>query len=164
MSRRIEAIRSGLVRFRMQSLPGLCQLYDLHYDWTRFWGAGQVGADDGQERQVAFTSLSDLAAGKDADAVGVEEQADHHGRIERRGAAGFVLVEGMDRGEIEPGDDIEEEEDEVILRELGGGGVGLLGVEIGGPGAIGFAARGVHDRSRMRIGVISRIRAPSLKA
>src|SRR5436305_11098438 len=40
MSRRIEAIRSGLVRFRMQSLPGLCQLYELHYDWTRFWGAG----------------------------------------------------------------------------------------------------------------------------
>src|SRR3954451_2744619 len=42
MSRRIEAIRSGLVRFRMQSLPGLCQLYDLHYDWIRFWGAGHL--------------------------------------------------------------------------------------------------------------------------
>src|SRR4051794_41534725 len=47
MSRRIEAIRSGLVRFRMQSLPGLCQLYDLHYDWTSFWGAGHRGVTDG---------------------------------------------------------------------------------------------------------------------
>ena len=80
------------------------------------------------------------------------------------GAAGLVLVAGMDRGEIERGDDIEEKEDEVILRELGSGGVGLLGVEIGGPGAIGFAARGVHDRSRMRMGVISRVRASMLKA
>jgi len=42
----------------------------------------------------------------------------------------------MDRSEIELGYDIEEEEDEVILRELGGGSVGLLGVEFGGPGTI----------------------------
>ena len=125
--------------------------------------SGRSVADDGQERQVAFAGPGDLAAGEDADAVGVEEQTDHHGGIERRGAAGLVLVDGMDRGEIELGDDIEEEEDEVILRELGGRGVGLVGVEFGGPGTIGFAARGVHDRSRMRMGEINRVRVPHVK-
>jgi len=79
------------------------------------------------------------------------------------GAAGLVLVDGMDRREIELGDDIEQEEDEVILRELGGGGVGLLGVEFRGPGTIGFAARRVHDRARMRIGKRKRVRAPMLE-
>ena len=68
------------------------------------------------------------------------------------GRRGSRLGRGHGSGEIELGDDIEEEEDEVILRELGGRGVGLVGVEFGGPGTIGFAARGVHDRSRMRIG------------
>jgi len=57
----------------------------------------------------------------------------------------------MDLGEVELGDGIEEEEDEVILRELGGGRVGLLRIEFGVPGTIGFAARRMHDRSRMRI-------------
>ena len=44
----------------------------------------------------------------------------------------------MDPGEVEPGDDIDEEEDEVILRKSGGRGMGLLGVEFGAPGAISF--------------------------
>ena len=92
---------------------------------------GPVVADDGQEGEVAFAGQGDLAAGEDADAVGVEQQTGHHGGIEGRGAAGLVLVEGIDPGEVEVGDDIEEEEDEVVLRELGGGGVGLLGVGFG---------------------------------
>jgi hypothetical protein len=65
----------------------------------------------------------------------------------------------VDLGEVEPGDDIEEEEDQVILRELGGGCVGLVGVGLGVPGTIGFAARRAHDGSRMRIGEVSRVRA-----
>lgn len=39
MSRRVETIGSGLTRFLMQSLPGLCQSNDLQEDWTRIWGA-----------------------------------------------------------------------------------------------------------------------------
>jgi hypothetical protein len=70
----------------------------------------------------------------------------------------------MDRSEIELGYDIEEEEDEVILRELGGGSVGLLSVEFGGPGTIGFAARRVHDRARIWKGRMNQVRAPMLKA
>ena len=64
-------------------------------------------------------------------------------------AAGLVLVGGMDLGEIELGDNIDQEEDQVILRELGGGCVGLVGVKFGCPGTIGFGTRRVHDRSRV---------------
>src|SRR3954462_15364986 len=42
-SRRIAAIWSGLGRFRMGRSLALCQLYDSHYGWTRFWGAGHLG-------------------------------------------------------------------------------------------------------------------------
>ena len=94
---------------------------------------GAVGADDGQEGEVALAGQGDLSAGEDADAVGVQEQAGHQGGVEGRGAAGLVLVAGVELGEVEPGDDIEEEEDQVILRELGGGCVGLVGVGLGGP-------------------------------
>src|SRR3954466_15638162 len=41
-SRRIAAIWSGLGRFRMGRSLALCQLYDSHYGWTRFWGAGHA--------------------------------------------------------------------------------------------------------------------------
>jgi hypothetical protein len=58
----------------------------------------------------------------------------------------------MDPREIERGDDIDQEEHEVVLRELGGGGVGLLGVELRCPRAIRFGAGWVHDRSHVRMG------------
>lgn len=64
----------------------------------------------------------------------------------------------MDRGEIELGDDVDEEEDQVIVRQLGGRGVGLLGVEFGSPGTIGFGASGTHDRPRMRLEEINPVR------
>jgi hypothetical protein len=70
------------------------------------------------------------------------------------------LVEGVDRREIELGDDIQEEEDEVILWELGGGGVGLVGITFGIPRAIGFASGSVHGSSRMRIGKIRGFEPP----
>ena len=62
--------------------------------------------------------------------------------------------------EIELGDDIQEEEDEVILWELGGGGVGLVGITFGIPRAIGFASGGVHGSSRLRIGKIRGFEPP----
>src|SRR3954453_18262637 len=79
------------------------------------------------------------------------------------GATGLVLVRGMDPGEIEPGDDIDQEEDQVILRELGGRGAGLLSVELGVPRAIGFGASSAHDRPRMRMEEIDRVRPLMLK-
>ena len=69
----------------------------------------------------------------------------------------------MDLGEIEPGDDIDQEEDEVIVGELAGRGVGLLGVEFGSPGTIGLGARGSHDRPRMRIEEIPDVRSLIVK-
>jgi hypothetical protein len=94
-----------------------------------------------QERRVALTGLDDLSAGGDADARGIQEQTGHHGGIEGRSAAGLVLVGGMDLGETGRGEDIDQEEYQVIVRELGGRRVGLLGIEFGCPGTIGFAAR-----------------------
>src|SRR5271167_2555004 len=113
---------------------------------------GAILPDDGQEGQVALTRPGNLSAGEDADAIGIQEQTDHHDGIEGRGAAGLVLVGGMDPREIERGDDIDQEEHEVVLRELGGGGVGPLGVELRCPRAIRFGAGWVHDRSHVRMG------------
>src|SRR5271166_1161356 len=113
---------------------------------------GAILPDDGQEGQVALTGPGNLSAGEDADAIGIQQQTDHHDGIEGRGAAGLVLVGGMDPREIERGDDIDQEEHEVVLRELGGGGVGPLGVELRCPRAIRFGAGWVHDRSHVRMG------------
>ena len=70
--------------------------------------------------------LGDLSAGEDADAIGIQEQTGHHGRIEGRGVAGLVLVGGMDAEKVELGDDIDQVEDQVIVRELGGRRVACL--------------------------------------
>ena len=69
----------------------------------------------------------------------------------------------MDLGEIELGNDIDQEEDQVIVRELGGRCVGLVGVKFGSPGTIGFPTSGVHDRPRLRIEEINQVRALMLK-
>ena len=124
---------------------------------------GAIIPDDGQERQVALTGPGDLSAGEDADAIGIQQQTDHHGRIEGRGAGGLVLVGGMDLGKIELGDDVDQEEDQVILRELGGRCVGLVGVKFGCPGTIGFGTRRVHDRSQVRMGEDQSSSSPHVK-
>ena len=124
---------------------------------------GPLLPDDGQERQVALTGLGDLPAGEDADAIAIQQQTDHHGRIEGRGPAGLVLVGGMDLGKIELGDDIDQEEDQVILRQLGGRCVGLVGVKFGCPGTIGFGTRRVHDRSQVRMGEDESSSSPHVK-
>ena len=47
---------------------------------------GPLIPDDGQERQVgAYSGLGDLPAGEDADAIAIQQQTDHHGRIEGPG-------------------------------------------------------------------------------
>src|SRR5947209_1203176 len=100
MSRRIEAIRSGLVRFRRQALPGLCQLYDLHYDWTRFWGAGQLfdGTAPAGVRTLAERGVmeSRVPFGPDAFSLGAHppppeqpsSRSDAASRQSRKSAAG----------------------------------------------------------------------------
>ena len=95
---------------------------------------GPLIPDDGQERQVALTAWAIFRLEKNADAIAIQQQTDPHGRIEGRGAAGLVLVGGMDLGKIELGDDVDQEADQVILRELGGRCVGLVGVTFGCPG------------------------------
>ncbi len=69
----------------------------------------------------------------------------------------------MDLGEIELGDNIDQEEDQVILRELGGRCVGLVGVKFGCPGTIGFGTRRVHDRSQVRMGEDQSSSSPHVK-
>jgi hypothetical protein len=108
---------------------------------------GAVVADDGQEGEVALAGLGDLAAGVDADAVGVQEQADEQGGIVGRLAAGLALIGSVEGVEVELGDGVQEEEDEVALRQAVGGAKGLGGVGLGIPGAILLAAGSDHDRS-----------------
>jgi hypothetical protein len=64
---------------------------------------GAVVADNGQEGQVAFAGAGDLAAGVDADRVGVDQQAHQQGGIKGRLAAGFHLVGGVEGVQVEPG-------------------------------------------------------------
>src|SRR6266566_4376607 len=86
---------------------------------------GTVDADDGQEGQVAFAGQSDLAAGIDADAVGIEEQANHHGGVEGWSATGLIFVVGVELAEVQAWHDFEEEEHEVAFREFAEGRMGL---------------------------------------
>src|SRR5262249_54577962 len=68
-----------------------------------------------------------------------QQQGDHHARMKRRLAARLALVVGEEGSEVDRGDGVEEEVDEVVLGEpiLGRGGeeVGL----VGGPRAIRLA-------------------------
>ena len=75
--------------------------------------SGRSSPTMARNARLRSTGPGDLAAGEDPDTIGIEEQTDHHGRIEGRGAAGLVLVGGMDLGEIELGDNIDQEEDQV---------------------------------------------------
>ncbi len=62
---------------------------------------GAVVADDGQEGEVAFAGLGDLAAGIDADAIGVEQQTNEHRGVEGRLAARLHFVGGVEGVQIE---------------------------------------------------------------
>ena len=76
---------------------------------------GTFRADDGQKSEVALAGEGDLAAGEDADGVGVEEKGGHHTWVVGRGAALLHLIGGVETRQVELGDDVKEEEDEVAL-------------------------------------------------
>src|SRR2546430_5474079 len=48
------------------------------------------------ERQVTLAGQSNLAARTHPDAVGIEQQTDHHSGIKRWGASGFRLIGGIE--------------------------------------------------------------------
>ena len=53
-------------------------------------------AHDSEKGQIAFTGQGDLTARKYAHAIGIEQEADHHRRIERGGTAGFGFIGGIE--------------------------------------------------------------------
>ena len=96
----------------------------------------RIVADDGSKRQIAFAGGRDLAAGADAHAVGVDQERDHHGHVERRLAAqllGVMLVEGR---EIDLRDEIEQEEHQVVFGQRLSRRNRLLAALLGVPGAV----------------------------
>jgi hypothetical protein len=48
--------------------------------------------NNGEEGQIAFAGQGNLAAGENADAVAIEQQTHHLGRVKWRGAPSFILV------------------------------------------------------------------------
>ena len=77
-------------------------------------------------------------------AVGVDQERDHHGDVERRLAAelaGVMLVEGR---EVELRDEIEQEEHQVVFGQRVARRDRLLAALLGVPGAVVLASI-VHD-------------------
>jgi len=75
----------------------------------------RIDTDDGSKGQIALAGSRDPAAGADSHGVGVDQERDHHGYVERRLAAqllGVILVEGR---EVDLRDEIQEEEHQVVL-------------------------------------------------
>ncbi len=97
---------------------------------------GAVIADDGEEGEVAFAGEGNLAAGEDADAIGVSEEGDHLGGVERRSTASFDLVGSIKGGEVQPGDEVDEEEHEIAVGEVFRRRVVQIGVCLRVPRAI----------------------------
>ncbi len=108
---------------------------------------GAVVADDGQEGEVAFAGLGDLAAGVDADAVGVKQQANEHGGIEGRLAACLQFVGFVEGVQVQLGNDIQEKENEVVFGKPVGWAEWLMGIGFGVPGTILLATGDDHDES-----------------
>ena len=78
---------------------------------------GGVLADDGAAGDVGLAPPHDPPRGPGAGGVAVQEQGDHHPGVERRLAAELAFVMGEDGREVERGDGIGEEVDEVALGE-----------------------------------------------
>src|SRR6266568_2878318 len=64
---------------------------------------------DGQKGQVTFARQRDFAARKHPNAVGIQQQAYHHGRIERRCTPSFLLIRRIQAMYIQLGHGIQEE-------------------------------------------------------
>ena len=78
---------------------------------------GDVVADDDAAGDVGVAAAHDLARGAGAGGVAIEQQRDHHPGMERRLAPEFALVVGEDGREVDGGDGIEEEVDQVVFGE-----------------------------------------------
>ena len=62
-------------------------------DGAKIWA---LLAHNGEEGEVAFAGQSDLAARKHAHAIGIEQQAYHHRRIERGRPPRFLFIGGIE--------------------------------------------------------------------
>ena len=78
---------------------------------------GDVVADDDAAGDVDVAPPHDLPRGSRAGGVAVQQQCDHHPGMERRLTAKLPLVVGEDGREVESGDGVEEEVDEVAFGE-----------------------------------------------
>jgi hypothetical protein len=111
---------------------------------------GDVLADDDAAGDIDVASPHDPPRGAGAGGVAVQQQRDHHPGLEWGLTAKFPLVMGEDRREVEGGDGVQEEVDEVAFREpvVGRGWeeVGLVGrpIAVG----LGHATLGA-DRERL---------------
>src|SRR5205085_5460472 len=106
-----------------------------------------LGAHDGEEGQIAFAGQGELAARKYPHAVRIQQQADHHRRVKRGRASGFVLIGRIETAQVQPRYRIEQEEGQIALRQLGVRAMGLLPVALGLPRTIRFPVLVAHQPS-----------------
>ena len=78
-------------------------------------GTRRIVTDNGSKGQITLAGGRHSSAGADSHGVGVDQERDHHGHVERRLAAqllGVILVEGR---EIDLRDEIQQEEHQVVF-------------------------------------------------
>ena len=84
----------------------------------------RIVTDNGSKGQIALAGGRHPSAGADSHGVGVDQERDHHGHVERRLAAqllGVILVEGR---EIDLRDEIQQEEHQVVFGHASRGATG----------------------------------------
>jgi hypothetical protein len=106
---------------------------------------GRIVADDGSEGQIPLAGGGDLAAGAGPDAIGVDQERDHQGHIERRLAAPFLGVMVVEGREIELRDEIEQEEHQIVFGQRLARRDRLLAALIDVPSAVVLTSI-VHDQ------------------
>ena len=77
-----------------------------------------------------------------------------HGGVKGRSTACLVFGAGVDRGQVEGGDDLDEEEDQIAFGQFGQRTVVLVTIEVRMPRTVGFARDSVHDRSLKVVGIV----------
>ena len=98
----------------------------------------------GHERQIPLARLRDLPARKHPHAGGIEQQARHHRGVKRWGTTGFLLIERIETAHIQLGHRIQQDEDQIALRQLGLRAMGLLSIALGLPRPIRFPGGLAH--------------------
>ena len=95
-----------------------------------------------RKARLRIAGCGDPPAGEDADAVAIGQQGGHHGDIEGRGASGLPFVVGVEGGQVELGDQLDQEKDQVVLGKNLGRGKDLMRI-----GFWGFHGRKVFRKS-----------------